>query len=81
MIEWEENMLKRLSTTIAAASAIAVLATAAAADTWRAWNIHNDGHPNTAAMDRFAELVADKTGGEITVDVFHGGVLGSVLSR
>jgi len=28
-------------------------------------------------MDRFAELVAEKTGGEITVDVFHGGVLGS----
>ena len=28
-------------------------------------------------MDRFAELVADKTGGEVTVDVFHGGVLGS----
>lgn len=57
--------------------AVAVLASAASADNWRAWNIHNDGHPNTAAMDRFAELVADKTGGEITVDVFHGGVLGS----
>ena len=70
-------MLKKLTTTIAAASAIAVLATAATAETWRAWNIHNDGHPNTAAMDRFAELVADKTGGEVTVDVFHGGVLGS----
>ena len=70
-------MLSRLTTTIAAASAIAMLASAATAETWRAWNIHNDGHPNTAAMDRFAELVADKTGGEITVDVFHGGVLGS----
>ncbi len=70
-------MLKKLTTTIMAAGTIAVLATAATAETWRAWNIHNDGHPNTAAMDRFAELVADKTGGEVTVDVFHGGVLGS----
>ena len=60
-----------------AAGAAVLLGTGAMADNWRAWNIHNDGHPNTAAMDRFAELVAEKTGGEITVDVFHGGVLGS----
>ena len=70
-------MYTRMKTIFVAAAAIALLGTAAAAETWRAWNIHNDGHPNTAAMDRFAELVADKTGGEITVDVFHGGVLGS----
>ena len=70
-------MFQKLSTSLIAATAVAVLGTAAMADNWRAWNIHNDGHPNTAAMDRFAELVAEKTGGEITVDVFHGGVLGS----
>ena len=62
---------------LGAATALTLLASAAAAEDWRAWNIHNDGHPNTAAMDRFAELVADKTGGEIAVEVFHGGVLGS----
>ncbi len=61
----------------AAATAVALIATSASAESWRAWNIHNDGHPNTAAMDRFAELVDSATGGEITVDVFHGGVLGS----
>lgn len=44
---------------------------------WRAWNIHHDGHPNTAAMDRFAELVEEATKGEIKLEVFHGGVLGS----
>ena len=33
--------------------------------------------PNTAAMDRFAELVNEATKGEIKVEVFHGGVLGS----
>ncbi|WP_299622226.1 TRAP transporter substrate-binding protein [uncultured Tateyamaria sp.] len=62
---------------LAAATAVALIATSASADGWRAWNIHNDGHPNTAAMDRFAELVDTATGGEVTVDVFHGGVLGS----
>lgn len=64
-------------TFIAAATAVALCATSAAAESWRAWNIHNDGHPNTAAMDKFAELVDSATGGEITLDVFHGGVLGS----
>ena len=71
-------MFNKFSTSlIGAATAVVMLASAATADNWRAWNIHHDGHPNTAAMDRFAELVADKTGGEMTVDVFHGGVLGS----
>ena len=61
----------------AAATVVALIASSASAESWRAWNIHNDGHPNTAAMDKFAELVDSATGGEITVDVFHGGVLGS----
>ncbi|WP_299751397.1 TRAP transporter substrate-binding protein [uncultured Tateyamaria sp.] len=64
-------------TLFAAATAVALVATPAVAEKWRAWNIHNDGHPNTAAMDKFSELVSEATGGEITVDVFHGGVLGS----
>ena len=63
---------------LGAVAALSLLSSAAsAAENWRAWNIHHDGHPNTAAMDRFAELVAEKTGGEVTVEVFHGGVLGS----
>lgn len=70
-------MFQKFKTSFIAATAVALIGTAASAENWRAWNIHNDGHPNTAAMDRFAELVADKTGGEISVDVFHGGVLGS----
>ncbi len=71
-------MFNRLSTTlIGAAAAVTLLGSVAVAETWRAWNIHNDGHPNTAAMDRLVELVGEKTGGEITLEVFHGGVLGS----
>ena len=64
-------------TTAVGIAAAAALATAASAADWRAWNIHHEGHPNTAAMDRFAELVKNYTNGEITVQVFHGGVLGS----
>lgn len=71
-------MFERLSTILIGATAtVTLLGSVAFADTWRAWNIHNDGHPNTAAMDRLAELVDEKTGGEITLEVFHGGVLGS----
>lgn len=71
-------MYQKISKTVlGTATALAFVASAAVAEDWRAWNIHSDGHPNTAAMDRFAELVAEKTGGEVNVEVFHGGVLGS----
>ena len=71
-------MFKKLSTKLlGAATAMSLLCGMAAAADWRVWNIHNDGHPNTAAMDRFAELVNEGTKGEIKVQVFHGGVLGS----
>ncbi len=63
---------------LGAVTAVAMLCgTALAAEEWRAWNIHHDGHPNTPAMDRFAELVDKNTNGEIKLEVFHGGVLGS----
>ena len=68
---------KLITILLGIATALSMMSTAVLAADWRAWNIHHDGHPNTAAMDRFAELVADKTNGEINVDVFHGGVLGS----
>ena len=71
-------MYRKISAALlGATTALALVASAAVAEEWRAWNIHVDGHPNTAAMDRFAELVADRTGGEVTIEVFHGGVLGS----
>ena len=65
-------------TSLLLAGAFAVLSfNAHAAENWRAWNVHNDGHPNTAAMDKFAELVSAATSNEVNVEVFHGGVLGS----
>ena len=71
-------MYKKLATKLmGAAAAFSMLCGMATAADWRASNIHNDGHPNTAAMDRFAELVNEATKGEVKVQVFHGGVLGN----
>ena len=73
-------MIKKISATLLGAIAGSFLVTGvASAAEWRAWNIHNDGHPNTAAMDRFAELIDEATKGEIKLQVFHGGVLGLSL--
>ena len=71
-------MYHRISTKLAGAIAVATLLCGAAnAADWRGWNIHTDGYPNTVGMDNFAELLAAKTGGEITLQMFHGGTLGS----
>lgn len=56
--------------------ALGALSTAQAAE-WRGWNIHVDGYPNTVAMDKFAELLAEKSGGKLTLKMFHSGVLGN----
>lgn len=60
-----------------AAVGLCAFSVANASENWRVWNVHNDGHPNTAAMDLFADIVNATTNGEIKVQVFHGGVLGS----
>ncbi|NND20545.1 MAG: TRAP transporter substrate-binding protein [Silicimonas sp.] len=71
-------MYQKLSKSlIGAVAALTMLGTAATAADWRGWNIHVDGYPNTVAMDKFAELLAEKTNGEITLQMFHGGTLGS----
>ena len=71
-------MLKTFTTTLTgAAAALAVLCSAATAADWRGWNIHAEGYPNTIAMDKFAELLEEKTGGEVKLQMFHGGTLGS----
>ena len=62
---------------VAAAAAAVAFASPAVAKEWRGWNIHVKGYPNTVAMDKFAELLKEKTGGKITLKMFHGGTLGS----
>ena len=68
---------ERFASLIGTAAAVVVVGTAAAAQDWRGWNIHPEGYPNTVAMDRFAELLDEKTAGAITLQMFHGGTLGS----
>ncbi len=71
-------MLRKITgTVLGAVTALTLAAGGAGAAEWRGWNIHVEGYPNTVAMDKFAELLAEKTGGEITLQMFHGGTLGS----
>ena len=70
-------MFQKIAKSLVGAAAISVMAVAANAADWRGWNIHVEGYPNTVAMDKFAELLAEKTGGEVTLQMFHGGTLGS----
>ncbi|MFQ3788592.1 TRAP transporter substrate-binding protein [Halomonas sp. A29] len=46
------------------------------ADTWRGWNIHPPGYPNTVALETFAKNVTERTEGRITAQVYNNGVLG-----
>ncbi|PTX56303.1 tripartite ATP-independent transporter DctP family solute receptor [Litoreibacter ponti] len=61
----------------AAGLCAAMAATSAQAVELRAWNIHVEDYPNSIALESFAAEVADKTGGEVTIKLFHNGVLGS----
>ncbi|MEP5730494.1 MAG: TRAP transporter substrate-binding protein [Sulfitobacter sp.] len=60
-----------------AAIAFAFVGQAAFAEDWRGWNVHVEAYPNTIAMDAFADLVSEKTNGEVSLQMFHGGTLGS----
>ncbi len=62
---------------LAATAVLAGLSAAAQAAEWRGWNIHKPGYPNTVAMDKFAELLEEKSGGKITLKMFHSGTLGT----
>ena len=53
------------------------LAASAQAVEWKGWNIHKEDYPNTVAMDKFAELLAERSEGRITLKMFHSGVLGN----
>lgn len=66
----------RLTTTIATA-ALSLWAAAAVAEELSFANFMPAGHPYVAgAFQPFADMVAEKTGGEVTVRVYSGGELG-----
>lgn len=59
------------------AAAIAMAGGSVAAEEWRGWNIHVEDYPVSHGMERFGELIEERTGGELTAKTFHSGVLGS----
>jgi tripartite ATP-independent transporter DctP family solute receptor len=44
---------------------------------WKGWNIHVEGYPNTIALDKFAALLNEKSGGKMKLKMYHAGTLGS----
>jgi tripartite ATP-independent transporter DctP family solute receptor len=47
------------------------------AKAWKGWNIHVEGYPNTIAMDKFADLLKEKSGGTLQLKMYHAGTLGN----
>lgn len=63
----------------AAAAAMALLgwtATPSQAQEWRGWNIHPPDYPVSKGMDRFTELVAQRSNNRIRMKTFHSAQLG-----
>ncbi|TMV68672.1 TRAP transporter substrate-binding protein, partial [Thioclava sp. BHET1] len=61
---------------LAGAIALAAFTAPSYAASWRGWNIHGPGYPNTVALEQFAKDVSKATDGKITAKVFNGGILG-----
>ncbi|MEO1092504.1 MAG: TRAP transporter substrate-binding protein [Pseudomonadota bacterium] len=62
---------------IGAAALLFAVGTTNARAEWRGWNIHVPDYPVSLGMDRFTELLAERTDGRLTAKTYHSGVLGS----
>lgn len=71
------KLLSKATLAIAAVALIVGISVSVQAKEWRGWNIHVPGYPNTVAMDKFAELLKEKSDGRMTVKMYHSGTLGS----
>ncbi len=71
------NCLKKIAVSAATVALVAGFSVSAQAKEWRGWNIHVAGYPNTVAMDKFAELLKEKSGGKMSLQMYHSGTLGS----
>ncbi len=71
------NCLKKFAYSAVTVAMIAGISVAAQAKEWKGWNIHVAGYPNTIATDKFAELLKEKSGGKMTLKMYHSGTLGS----
>ena len=72
------NFVKSVSRNVCIGSVLAMAVSASAqAVEWKGWNIHKPDYPNTVALDKFAELLDERSNGDITLELFHSGVLGN----
>ncbi len=71
------NCLKKFAYAVVIIALIAGFSVSAQAKEWKGWNIHVAGYPNTVAMDKFAELLSEKSGGKMKLKMYHAGTLGS----
>ena len=71
------DCLKKLTYSVVAIVMIVGFAVSTQAKEWKGWNIHVAGYPNTIAMDKFAELLSEKSGGNMKLKMYHAGTLGS----
>ena len=60
----------------AAAAALLLSASPSMAQEWRGWNIHPPEYPNGKGLDRWAELVGQRTNNRIRMRTFHSAQLG-----
>jgi tripartite ATP-independent transporter DctP family solute receptor len=71
------KILKSIALSIFAVTLIVGFSVSVQAKEWRGWNIHVAGYPNTVALDKFVDLLKEKSGGKMTLKMYHGGTLGS----
>ena len=71
------NCLKKFTYSVVAIVMIVGFSVSVQAKEWKGWNIHVAGYPNTIAMDKFAELLSEKSGGKMKLKMYHSGTLGS----
>lgn len=74
-------MFKKLSPSLALVAAVLTITgftttTSASAATWRGWNTHTQGFPNTVALEHFVKAIAEQTHGKIKGKVYNNAVLG-----
>ena len=71
------NCLKKFAYATLVISMIVSFTVSVQAVEWKGWNIHVAGYPNTIALDKFAELLSEKSGGKMKLKMYHAGTLGS----
>lgn len=71
------NYLKKYACAALVIALIVGVSVSIQAKEWKGWNIHVAGYPNTIALDKFTELLNEKSGGKLKLKMFHAGTLGS----